>query len=438
MSEINGTRVEETRAKKMETVLLFTRVFSALVFLGAFVLVISSVNPVVWNFQSFWYGLKFFIFIFELLFLLIGYAIALIAGYGNDGAVSLMESIHIILFGGNSTIMGIPVADLITRPLQLPTQQNIIDAIYAFLIIISIVIAFISGVGFLRECNPIISSIFFFSLNIVLGLAALNDKLLISLDFSGTNFFGMIFSRLVITAFLIYFSLELSLQASYVYNVIGPNVERHRRISSHIKRLREFRMSAPKTEESKEYTGAVSGKNTATSRFNVTTAFSRIGGLVGKKLFRISAEEDWDKLNLRLKNYYDRLEDNDPFISVSLSTSAYTPSTPRLLLIIFSGTALRVVALSVLSWLALNPIPVLTFLNMPESIINSVESGQPEMILLVLAPLALFFLIIGLVVRWIQITISQRLQKRQEGRIIHPVSESQQQKMLTLQPKTNE
>lgn len=438
MSETIGNRVEEKRAKKMETVLLFTRVFSALVFVGAFVLVISSVNPVVWNFKSFWFGLKFFIFIFELLFLLIGYAIALIAGYGNDGAVSVMEAIHIILFGGNSTIMGIPVADLITRPLQLPTQQNIIDALYAFLIIISVVVAFVSGIGFLRECNPIISSIFFFSLNIVLGLAALNDKLLISLDFSGTNFFGMVFSRLVITAFLIYFSLELSLQASYVYNVIGPNVERHRRISSHIKRLREFRMRASKEDEPKEYSGSVHGKNTSTSRFSVTTAFSKIGEIVGKKIFRLSQEEDWDKLNLRLRNYYERLEDSDPFISVSLSTSAYTPSTPRLLLLIFSGTALRVVALSVLSWLALNPIPVLTLLNMPESITNSIESGQPEMILLVLAPLALIFLIVGLLVRWIQISVSRRLQKSAEGRTVHPVSEGQHQKMLTLQPKTND
>ncbi len=235
-------RVENERVRKMRTLLGSARIFAGLVSLAAFVLVMTSVDPTIWRFQSFWYGLKMFIFLFELLFLLVGYGIALILGYGDVGAVAIMSAIHVAIFGGNETVLGIPIEELVTQPLQLPQQQSLIDAAFAFTIMIAIIIAFVSGVGFLKECNPALSAISFFSMNIVLGIAAMNGKLLLNLDFSSGNFFQMIFSKMVITAFLIYFSLELSFQASYIYNVIGPNVQRHRRISSNIKRLKDFKM----------------------------------------------------------------------------------------------------------------------------------------------------------------------------------------------------
>ncbi|NHJ41209.1 MAG: hypothetical protein FK731_14350 [Asgard group archaeon] len=426
-----NTRVEEKRVRRMRNLLNINRIFAAAIFISGFALVISSIDRSVWNFQSFWYGVKFFVFIFELLFLLIGYGIAYLLGYGDPGAVAVMVAIHTAIFGGSDTVLGIPIEELITNPLQLPQQQNLWDAIYAFFIMISLIVALIAGLGFLRECNPALSAISFFALNIVIGLASLNGRLLIDLDFSSSNIVQMIFSKLVITAFLIYFYLELSFQASYIYNVIGPNIQRHRRISTNIKRLKSFRMplaeeqKPSKEEEEKEESERieVKGKNTAAARLKVTTAFSRVRGMVGKKLFKISSEEDWDKMNNRLRNFYEQIENNDPFISVSLSASAYTPSISRLVLIITTGTIFRMAILMVLTWLALNPIPILNFLNMPDSIVNSVESGQPEMIILVLAPLSILFLLIGLLVQFIQKRITRRMEKRAEGRIIHPISE---------------
>jgi hypothetical protein len=425
-----NTRVEEKRVRRMRNLLNMNRLFAAAVFISAFALVISSIDRSVWNFQSFWYGVKFFVFIFELLFLLIGYGIAYLLGYGDPGAVSVMVAIHTAIFGGSDTILGIPIEELITNPLQLPQQQNLWDAIYAFFIMLSLIIALIAGLGFLRECNPALSAISFFALNIVIGLASLNGKLLIDLDFSSSNIAQMIFSKLVMTAFLIYFFLELSFQASYIYNVIGPNIQRHRRISSNIRRLKSFRMPLAEERKTKEEDEQetdrfdVRGKNTASARLKVTTAFSRIRGMVGKKLFKISTEEDWDKMNNRLKNFYEQVENNDPFISISLSASAYTPSITRLILIITTGTIFRMAMLVILSWLALNPIPILTFLNLPDSIVNSIEAGQPEMIMLVLAPLSVLFLLIGLIVQYIQKRITRRMEKVTKGRVIHSVSET--------------
>ncbi|NHK30180.1 MAG: hypothetical protein FK730_02425 [Asgard group archaeon] len=424
-----NSRVEEKRVKRMRNLLNMNRLFAAAVFICAFALVISSIDRTVWNFQSFWYGVKFFVFIFELLFLLIGYGIAYLLGYGDPGAVSVMVAIHTAIFGGSDTILGIPIEELVTNPLQLPQQQNLWDALYAFFIMISLIIALIAGLGFLRECNPALSAISFFALNIVIGLASLNGRLLIDLDFSGSNIVQMIFSKLVMTAFLIYFFLELSFQASYIYNVIGPNIQRHRRISSNIRRLKNFRLPVAEEQKAKEEDEQeadrfdVRGKNTAASRLKVTTAFSRIRGMVGKKLFKISTEEDWDKMNNRLRNFYEQIENNDPFISISLSASAYTPSITRLILIITTGTIFRMAMLVILSWLALNPIPILTFLNLPDSIVNSIEAGQPEMIMLVLAPLSVLFLLIGLIVQYIQKRITKRMEKRPKERVIHSVSE---------------
>ncbi|MHA1211302.1 MAG: hypothetical protein ACTSSH_02465 [Candidatus Heimdallarchaeota archaeon] len=423
------SRVEDKRIRKMRTLLNVNRIFAAIVFISGFALVISSIDPVVWNFQSFWFGLKFLVFIFELVFLLLGYAIALLLGYDDAGAVAMMDAIHTAIFGGSETVLGIPVDELILHPLQLPTEQSIVDAFYAFFIILTIVIALISGLGFLRECNPALSATSFFAMNIVLGLASLNGKLLIDLNFNSGNIAEMIFSKLVITAFLIYFFLELSFQASYIYNVIGPNIQRHRRISSNINRLKKFEMPVTQKkiregdeEEEQPYRMAVGGKNTTAARMKVTTAFSKIKGLVGKKLFKISPEEDWDKMNNRLKNYYLKLEESDPFISVSLSASANTPSLSRLIFIISTGTIFRMGVLMVLSWLALNPLPILQFMNFPDSIINSVEAGQPEMIMLILAPLSITFLLIGLIVQGIQKRMSRRMAKVAEGPVIHSIN----------------
>ncbi len=434
LSEVIGTRVEADKVRKMRNLLNMTRVFAALVFIASFALVISSIDTSIWNFQSFWYSLKFFVFIFEILFLLIGYGIAYMLGYDDSGAVALMDSFHSAIFGGGDTIMGVEIEQIILQPLEFFAQPNLFEPLYSFFIMIILFIALIAGLGFLRECNPALSAVSFFGMNIVLGLASLSGKLLIDIDLGSGNITQMIFSKLVITAFLIYFSLELSFQASYVYNVIGPNIHRHRRISSNIKRIREFKMplermkkERPETEEEEpERMGIRGSKNTSRARMTVSTAFSRIKGLVGKKLFRISPDEDWDKMNNRLKSYYEQLERDDPMIAVSLSASAYTPSLARLILIITSGTLFRMVALLLLSWLALNPLPILQFLNMPDSIINSIEAGQPEMIMMVLAPLAVLFLLVGLIVQFIQKRATRRMEAIAQRPIIHPVSEEKE------------
>ncbi len=427
LSEVIATRVEEDKVRKMRNLLNMTRVFAALVFIASLALVISSIDSSVWHFQSFWYSLKFFVFIFEILFLLIGYGIAYMLGYDDSGAVALMDSFHSAVFGGGETIMGVPIEDIILQPLEFFAQPNLFEPLYSFFIMIILFISLIAGLGFLRECNPALSAVSFFGMNIVLGLASLSGKLLIDLDFSG-NITQMIFSKLVITAFLIYFSLELSFQASYVYNVIGPNIHRHRRISSNIKRIKEFKMplermrkEKPETDVESERMGIRGSKNTARARMTVSTAFSRIKGLVGKKLFRISPEEDWDKMNNRLKSYYEQLERDDPMIAVSLSASAYTPSLARLILIITTGTLFRMIALLLHSWLALNPVPILQFLNMPDSIVKSIEAGQPEMILMVLAPLAVLFLLVGLIVQFIQRRVTRRMEAIAQRPIIHSV-----------------
>ena len=84
------------------------------------------------------------------------------------------------------------------------------------------------------------------------------------------------------------------------------------------------------------------------------------------------------------------------------------------------------IALLLLSWLALNPIPILQFLNFPDSIINSIEAGQPEMIMLVLAPLSILFLLVGLVVQYIQRRATIRMEAAAQKPIIHSISEEKE------------
>ena len=106
MSRITARRVEGSKIKQMRSLLISTRVFAGVVSLISFILVISSIETSIWNFQSFWYGMKFFIFLFELLFLILGYGVALLLGWGDSGAVAIMSAIHNVIFGGNETIPG--------------------------------------------------------------------------------------------------------------------------------------------------------------------------------------------------------------------------------------------------------------------------------------------------------------------------------------------
>jgi len=435
LSETIGTRVEAKRVGQMRTLLNVTRAFAALISLSAFVLVVMAVDPVIWNFQSFLWGLKFFIFLIEIVFLLAGYGVALLMGLGDGGAAAIMASIHNAIFGGNQTIMGIPFDELLRNPAQIPTEQNVVNALYAFLIMTILIIALVAAIGFIRECNPALSATSFFALNIVLGLASLNGKLTIDMSIGDGTFFQLIFSKLVLTAFFIYFALELSFQASYIYNVIGPNIERNRRISANIKRLKQFQMPIGQKPVASDDGSVVSGgKNTSRARLAVTTAFSQIKGLVGKKIFRISPEEDWDKMNSRLKTFYLSLEENDPLISVSLSASTYTPSIMRLAFIITSGTIFRMGALLLLSWLALNPEPILIFLNMPDSIINSIEASQPEMVLFILLPLAVSFFMLGLLVQWVQKLIANRGDKSAKlAKTMHSVNEDMEKERIPFE-----
>ena len=85
-----------------------------------------------------------------------------------------------------------------------------------------------------------------------------------------------------------------------------------------------------------------------------------------------------------------------------------------------------------MSWLALNPVPVLTFLNFPDSIINSVEGGQPEMVMLVLIPLAIFFMVIGLIVQAIQRRAAKKiLERTNASKVIHTINEETQDQNKT-------
>jgi hypothetical protein len=331
-----------------------------------------------------------------------------------------------------------PLTYLFTYEVRIAWERAFVRGI----VYLALIGAVITGLNFIIRGKVSQAMWSFFLSQLVIGIAYLNE-LVLPLTLDKTSIGSLMGSTLFQLGLISYLYLEYSLQTGYLNEVAEPALERQKRVGKQLSLLSQFRLGISKlgtqedqmsrqlkklqetedSDEDKKNTAlTVGGSGSRTSRKFGAEALVFLLDSTKDSLFG-SAEGEKEKMTGRLQRYHDGLLRHDSRLDDKLGGSTGKTFNPflttfyTLLSLIF-----RLSLLIVFAWIVLNAEAFYTFIAFPETIINSIEFGEPEAVILVLLPLVC--LIIGVS---IFITKLQSALIKAEELII---SESEIQKLL--------
>lgn len=213
-----------------------------------------------------------------------------------------------------------------------------------------------------------------------------------------TNIFEFLTSSVQILAIVSFSYLEISYQMVYSYSVGKPVEDREETLKKQLLALRQ----ATRKQDAIEREEKVS--STAMSRSSGATIFSYLREAIERQVLGDKdVLENLDAISdvRRLQHYVDDLLDQDPRVRDELTARAAAPSQSYVIGSTLIGSGIRLASVVLLSFVLLNPMFFLSFLELPPGIANSVELLQPEVILLLLVPVVLVFPFAALVIGWL-------------------------------------
>ncbi|MCH8906817.1 MAG: hypothetical protein IH840_06985 [Candidatus Heimdallarchaeota archaeon] len=326
------------------------------------------------------------------------------------GSIDLIEGFEKDVFFGNNPDPLAPLAYLFNKPQRLLYNSEALHGFFALCLILML----ITGFGFIRKSSVSLAGATLVISQIVIGLASMKG-LTVQLELDPTSLSSMINSNLFQLAFISYIYFEFSLQTGYLYSLATPALSRQKRVGLQLSKLSEFRLGITKLgteEEQASDKAAKERKDTAAEEEGedrTSTALATGASSTTSKKFNADAllflldsasdslfskpGGDQERLTGRLQRYHDGLLAHDPKIDEKLGGSAGKAFNPfTILLIVLSSMAIRVLIIVFLAWFTLNPARVLAFIDLPQTVTQSLEINEPEGLLLVLIPL-IFFLI---------------------------------------------
>lgn len=281
--------------------------------------------------------------------------------------------------------------------LNAPTLESGIDIItllkpaYVFLVQIIIVFMIFSLISFLFRCDYSNA----YKVTLFEGSLLFLYKLGESLKFINPlweeqsllagSIWSFIKNPLIFNILVIYIAFDLALQTSYVRSVFS---------------LPTIRGSKPEEQieesQTRKETPVSSLSTFMTKRFLTSEVIQYLREIVKKRFSRKRKELAKGIDSTRLKIFLENLYQMDPEAKSSLEAKVTFPSERKTLISIALSTLYRLSALIILSYMAIHPQVIFSFLGAPEPIIRSLELLQPEAILLILLPLLLTTVLIGL------------------------------------------
>jgi len=333
------------------------------------------------------------------------------AGLGGEqtGDVSrsvIRTTIYYVLLGGmDLSDYNITAEQYITGD-SFPSPKIFASSLGSMVMLVLLPIALLSGLGFLRDCNVRLSVICFFSLTALLAIAVAKEKIELEYDTTSESIGELITSPLFFLGLILLFYLEISFQASYAYTILEPNLKRSERIRQHIQRIKEFSEAeeiGPLKEEKIE-------EATETAKRRSIESWILIREQIEER--RVVKPRESVRVNIRLKHYLDNLLRNNPDAQKLLSAETARPKSGRILLFIIPNFIIRLSIVIFLSWMVLRPIVFLRVFNVPDPLLDSVESLQPETTFLVLIPLVLAIVIFSGFVGTLQERVHKTVLKR--------------------------
>ncbi|MCG3259702.1 MAG: hypothetical protein H7644_08150 [Candidatus Heimdallarchaeota archaeon] len=325
-----------------------------------------------------------------------------------------------VLFGVDPTDLFSPFEYLFAMEVIYPLKAIFRASILMFFVIL----LGIALVAFLFKADMRSAAAAFVSIQFIVFYGSAKHLFKSNFRFSPTKNIGELFTNdVVLIALSSYLFLEISLQISYISQILNPAQSRQQRVLRALDRLSEFRLGitgAPtpspvltaETEEDEEEKKA--GQSIGATGSSIARKF----GVSGMTYFLEKASDSLfarpggqqDKLTSRLQRYHDGLVHSDPRVDEKLVGAAVTVKPLMTIIYVLTSVLFRVLIMLGGLYVILNPDILLFILRYPPSIYNSLEMLQPEGVVLLLIPIVVIVLLLTSLIGYIQERFSSRFE----------------------------
>lgn len=386
----------------------FFRVIYIILFVFSGLLVIANIDSAMFDFTKLFEILDYLtLFVQEGVGMMGGVAygitIAILSAKSNIPIIG-DESFGAINTGDISTMLsGIldplnsfyPHSTIIIDPANIITDISIFFGATAILILIPI--AFLSGIGFLREGDTTLAIYSFLGFQLILIVAIFTQHILIPIEIDTSSLFSMIASPIFTLGFLLYLLLEVAFQTSYTLNIVEPMTEREKRIQEHLKRIRTF---VPVSVEEESGTDQ-SVQSVQSKKFGLLAA-SYLREMVERRVFKRGDTVRDAKTMMRLQSYLSNLTHSDPRAEAKLSAQTAQPDVSSLMKYFLPAMLFRIIAVILLAYFIMSPEGILNFFMAASfpALLDSLELSQPEFQTIAILNVALLFILVGAILNY--------------------------------------
>jgi len=442
-----GIRGVQSRIRGARTQTLLTHLIGRLIAIGAIVWVgvelftlIDFANPALFPDGHLLDALSFLFIILELIALIIFTApLMIFLAFSSSDAGAILYGARAFLTGDlfnnvqhpgeieNSDLFGVDPTDLFSPFGELFAMEAIypLKAIFrASILMFFVILLGIALVAFLFKADMRSAAAAFVSIQFIVFYGSAKHLFKSNFRFSPTKNIGELFTNdVVLIALSSYLFLEISLQISYISQILNPAQSRQQRVLRALDRLSEFRLGitgaptpspilAAEAEEDEEEKKA--GQSIGATGSSIARKF----GVSGMTYFLEKASDSLfarpggqqDKLTSRLQRYHDGLVHSDPRVDEKLVGAAVTIKPLMTIVYVLTSVLFRVLIMLGGLYVILNPDILLFILRYPPSIYNSLEMLQPEGVVLLLIPIVVIVLLLTSLIGYIQERFSSRFE----------------------------
>ena len=237
----------------------------------------------------------------------------------------------------------------------------------------------------------------FLSIQGILILASYRTLVVPDLAPFPTDFVVFLLQQAQLLALISFAYLEISYQMIYSHSVGKPVEDREETLKKQLLALRQ----ATRKQDAIERGDSI--RTTGMSRSAGATAFSFLREAIERKV--VGTQDALENLDAvadvrRLQIYVDELLQSDSRARDELTARAASPSSGYVIGSMVIGSVIRFLSVIAISFILMSPGVLAVIFNLPPGIRNSVEILQPEIVLLLLVPVALLFPFASMIISW--------------------------------------
>ncbi|MFX0122957.1 MAG: hypothetical protein ACFFAE_04910 [Candidatus Hodarchaeota archaeon] len=384
----------------------FFRILYIIVFVFSGLLVLGSIDPSMFDFQQVFNILEYLmLFVQELLRGLAFGVLSLVSTiasskqnipligdtrFGKVATGKMQTALEAIVNPENGFFPHSSTTDITTF------LEDFGNFFGATTILILLPIAFLSGIGFLREGDTKLAIYSFLGFQLIIIIAIFTEKIIIPTSIDSSDVLTMIFSPIFTLGFLLYLLLEIAFQTSYTLNIIEPMTEREKRIQRHLKRIRAF---VPLSEEEKGKEQSI--QSVQSKKFGLLAA-SYLREMVERRVFKKGEVMRDAKSTMRLQSYLASLNQSDPETDLKLAAKTAQPDISALLRHFVPAMIFRIIAVTILAYIIISPEILLTpFVGSSfPALLQSLELTQPEFQTIAILNVVLLFILVSVILHY--------------------------------------